>query len=92
MVSGKSDYDFYLDTDGEITSNSGEENIRDDVKSFNTSLNFGLGFELKNKIIFQARYNLGLANLDKSEDTIEDQDYLGKVKSKGFLFSIGYKF
>ena len=92
LVSAKSDYDFFMDLDGDITSDSGEQNIKDDVKSFNTSLNFGLGYELKNKMFFQARYNLGLTNLDKSEDSMEDEDYLGKIKSKGFLFSVGYKF
>ncbi|MCF7559015.1 PorT family protein [Sabulilitoribacter multivorans] len=92
VVSAKSEYDFFMEADGDITSTSGERNIKGDVKSLNTSLNFGLGYELKNKMLFQARYNLGLTNLDKSFDSMDDEDFIGKVKSKGVLISIGYKF
>ncbi|MFC4721704.1 porin family protein [Geojedonia litorea] len=92
VVSAKSEYDYYIDEDGEITSDAGKQNIKDDIKSFNFSLNFGLGYELKNKMFFQARYNLGLTDLDDSNDSSEDGNYLGKIKSKGVLFSIGYKF
>ncbi len=93
LVSAKSDYDFHMESDGESLSDAGEENIKDNMKSIVTSLNFGLAYQLKNNMFFQARYNLGLTNLGKPVGPIEDGDnYFGEVKNYNFQFSVGYKF
>lgn len=36
-----------MDIDGDIISDFGKEDIKDDVKVFNLSLNFGIGYEFK---------------------------------------------
>ncbi len=72
-----------LKGDGEDVDN------KDDLKSVDFGLNFGAGYELKNGLMFQARYNIGLADISEEED---GDPYTFDEKNAGFSLSVGYKF
>ena len=65
---------------------SGEEDTKDDFESTDFGLNFGLGYDLTEKLSIGGRYNLGLSNILKDAEEGE------KVKNSVFSFSLGYKF
>lgn len=85
LLSAKVDYDYSETFEGETYSESGEEDIKDDLKSIDFGLNFGLGYKLDNGLNFTARYNVGLTKLD---DTDMDMD----VKNSVIQISVGYFF
>lgn len=60
------------------------EDIKDELKSVDFGLNFGLGYKLDSGINFGARYNLGLSNI------ADDDDY--ELKNSVFQISVGYLF
>ena len=64
--------------------------VEADTKKFFEStdfgLNFGLGYDLTEKLSIGGRYNLGLSNILKDAEEGE------KVKNSVFSFSVGYKF
>ena len=64
---------------------SGEEDTKDLFKSTDFGLNFGLGYDLTEKLSIGGRYNLGLSNILKDAGG-------EKVKNSVFSFSLGYKF
>lgn len=68
---------------------SGANFIEDVTKSFDFGLSFGLGYELTNiGLLFNARYNAGIANLEDSDtDFIDFDTTLGT-----FQLGVGYKF
>ena len=78
LMSAKSKYD-----DG---TNSGETDIKDELKSIGFSWALGIGYKLKSGIGFGARYNLGLSTLDDSEDDA------AKITSSGFHVGVSYTF
>ncbi|MCP1995630.1 porin family protein [Flavobacterium sp. HSC-61S13] len=61
------------------------EDLKDEVKSVDFGLNFGIGYELPMGIFVDARYNLGLSKLP-------EDNYGDKVKNAVFQISVGYKF
>lgn len=46
---------------------SGEEDIKDEVKDLDFGGNLGLGYELDSGLFFNARYNIGFADISESE-------------------------
>ena len=66
-----------------LTNISTTEDIKDATKGLDTSVNFGVGYDILDTIVVQTRYCLGLTNVAESD-----------VKSKNGVFqlSVGYKF
>ncbi|WP_447637917.1 porin family protein [Flavobacterium microcysteis] len=63
-----------------------ENDLLDDLtKSIDFALGIGAGYELPNGLFFDARYNLGLTNIN---DSNEDYD----IKNTGFQIGAGYRF
>lgn len=54
------------------------------AKSFDLMANLGLGYRFKNGLFFQTRYNLGLIDVDISENL--------NIKNGVFQMSLGYQF
>lgn len=64
---------------------SGDEDIKDGLKSIDFGVNFGAGYDFTENVSVGLRYNLGLSNISDSEGD-------GKVKNSVFSLSVGYKF
>ncbi len=60
---------------------SGSTNIKDQLESSETSVALGAGFDIK-KFVIDARYNLGLSDVDKSST---------EAKNQVFQLSVGFK-
>ncbi len=61
------------------------EDFKDEIKSLNLSLGIGAAVELTNGFTGGVRYNLGLSNLNDSEDD-------GEIKANAFQLYVGYFF
>ncbi len=61
----------------------GDDTIKDGVKSMDYGLGLGAGYELESGLMFDARYNLGLANIS---------DAAGSLKNVGIQIGLGYRF
>ncbi len=63
------------------------EDIKDELKSTDVSLNFGVGYDITENFMIGARYSLGLTRL-------QDEIFPGEDDSKNSVFqiSVGYKF
>ena len=59
-------------------------NVKGSLKSSDTSLNFGLGWDLPFGVTLDARYNLGLSD-------ISDDPSFDGLKSRVIQLSVGYK-
>ncbi len=64
---------------------AGGDAVKDSLKSFDYGLGFGAGYELTTGLFFDARYNLGLADLN---DTGSD----AKITTTSFQLGLGYRF
>lgn len=64
---------------------AGGDDIKDSLKSFDYGLGFGAGYELESGLFFDARYNLGLADLN-------DNGTDSKVTTNSFNVGLGYRF
>ena len=85
MVSAEDTLKASIDTGfGEINIDESVD-AKDDYKTIDLGLNFGLGYQLEMGLFLDARYNLGLTNI---------ADYLGAstLKNSVFQISLGYKF
>jgi len=69
----------------EADGDSESEDIKDELSSIDFGLNFGLGYKLDSGLNFGARYNLGLSNVDDSDDDMD-------LKNGVFQISVGYFF
>lgn len=67
---------------------SEEYDIKDELKSIDIGLNFGLGYRLENGLNFGARYNLGLTDFNDSEQRDSGAEYKNSV----IQVSVGYFF
>ncbi|MDP3679851.1 MAG: porin family protein [Flavobacterium sp.] len=63
------------------------EDVKDDLKSTDVSLNFGAGYDITPNFMIGVRYSLGLTRL-------QDEIFPGEDESKNSVFqiSVGYKF
>lgn len=86
LLSAKTDYEYTETFQGVTFSESIDGvDVKDDFKSIDFGLNFGLGYEFTENIFAGARYNLGLSNI--GEDTGDD-----KINNGVIQVSLGYKF
>lgn len=65
-------------------SESGEVDIKDELKSIDFGFNLGAGYEFTQNIFVQARYNFGLTNIGDDSDV--------DLKNGVLQLSFGYKF
>ncbi len=79
--------DSELEVSGGGESESEEVDIKDELKGVDFGLNFGAGYQLDMGLFFDARYNLGLSNIN---DEGEGEDF--KIKNNVIQISVGYKF
>lgn len=63
--------------------NKGNDDIKSEFKNFDFSIPVGISYEIAN-VVFDARYNFGLARIDKNDGDAS--------KNRVFQFTIGYKF
>ncbi len=76
LMSAKDEYD------------GGDEDIKDFLKSTDFGVNIGLGYKLESGLNFGARYNLGLSNVNDSDDFDGGAEYKNGV----IQVSVGYFF
>ncbi|WP_333599951.1 porin family protein [Flavobacterium sp.] len=69
----------------ELAFKAGGDDIKDQAKSLDYGLGIGAAYELESGLMFDARYNLGLANIDDSGSG-------GNVKNVSFNIGLGYRF
>ena len=67
--------------------NEAEEDTKDNFKSVDFGLNFGTGYDFTKNISAGFRYNLGLANIAKTEAGDDS-----KISNSVLSFSLAYKF
>jgi opacity protein-like surface antigen len=63
-----------------------DDDIKDSFESVDFGLNFGVGYDITEKVSVGIRYNLGLSNIFK---TVEGDD--SKTQNSVFSLSVGYK-
>jgi hypothetical protein len=80
LLSAKDDWNDFGET--------GEDDIKDELKGIDFGVNFGLGYKLEGGLNFGARYNLGLSDANDNKEEIGD-DYL---KIRSFQVFVGYFF
>jgi hypothetical protein len=75
-----------LTIDGELFDNGVSDNIRDQINAFEFSVVVGAGMDLGRYLVVDARYSLGLTNVND----IEDDDTT--VKNRAFTILAGVRF
>lgn len=75
LLSAKDEY--------ESPSDSGQEDLSDEIKDFDYGVNLGVNYDLRNGWFFGARYNLGLTNINDSSGISNSNNV--------FQFSVGFK-
>ena len=70
-----------------FSAKTSDRNIKSSFKNFDFGANFGLSYELKNGLNFEARYSLGLSKINKN--TAVD---FSNNKNAVFQFTVGYFF
>ncbi|MGO1752571.1 MAG: porin family protein [Psychroflexus sp.] len=95
LTSAKADFDeVYTITTGGSTTVETESisdlDIKDALKSIDFGLNLGLGYKLDNGLNFEARYNLGLMNIDDSPTEAGDPET--SIKNGVIQVSLGFMF
>ncbi len=82
----KSSLDFGLGIPGLELNGDDERDVKDDVSTLNLAPFIGAEFMLENGFFFDARYNLGVSNLDKNPEN-------GSKVTNSFLqVGVGFKF
>lgn len=61
----------------------GDASVKDNAKSMDYGIGIGAGYELSSGLMFDTRYNLGMANI---------ADGGGTVKNTSISFGLGYRF
>ena len=90
LLSAKDDRK-YTQTNGEVYSESEEEDIKDDLKNHDVGGAIGASYELDFGLFFSVRYVFGF--IDISDDINDDlDDYLDSSKNNVFQASAGFKF
>lgn len=92
LLSAKDDY-TYVGPDPGFSDDSGEDDIKDFIKSTDFGINFGLGYEMESGLSFGARYSLGISNIIDSDDIDPGFDVDDFKNQNGvFQISVGYSF
>jgi len=86
LMSAKNDYKETETFMGDTETFSGDIDIKDNLKSIDFGLNFGLGYEFTQNVFASARYNVGLSDINDVEGSNV------KIQNGVFQFSFGYKF
>jgi opacity protein-like surface antigen len=76
---------FNLQAGPEFAFVAGGGLIKEALKSFDYGLGLGAGYELTSGLMFDARYNFGLADLN-------DAGGSGKINTTSFQIGLGYRF
>jgi hypothetical protein len=84
LLSAEYKYTMTASFEGMSETDSETIDIKEDMKSTNVSLGFGASYETQMGLGLDARYNLGLSNIADDSDA--------SMKTKGFQFSVFYKF
>jgi long-subunit fatty acid transport protein len=85
LMNSEADYD-YIDKEDPEFSESGTEDLKDEIKGIDFGFNLGFGYKLEGGLNFGARYNLGLSDLwDVDNGGIKNQNSVIQI-------SIGYMF
>lgn len=95
LLSAKNEYSFTDKVDpGFGNDESGEEDIKDFIKSTDFGINFGLGYEMASGLNFSARYNLGLSNIYDFDNDVDPDFGIGEIKNQNSVIqlSVGYSF
>lgn len=79
------DREFEKTENGETE--TGEEDILDEIKGMDFGLNLGLAYKLKSGIFLAAHYNLGLSSINEFEGSDEVKNQNNVIQ-----FSVGYFF
>lgn len=80
-------FDFLLSAKDEV--NGVEEDTKDEAKGMDLGLGFGLGYELPLGLSFDARYMMGLSDIN---DATEMGMGSVEIKNKGFQITVGFAF
>ncbi len=85
LMNSEAEFD-YTDKEDPEFSESGTEDLKDDIKSIDFGFNLGVGYKMDSGLNFGARYNLGLSDLwDIDTGGIKNQNSVIQV-SVGFFF------
>lgn len=86
ITSAKVEYTTTVSGMGISQSESGSEDIKDNVKTLNLAPFVGAEYTLENGLFFDARYNLGVSNLIKNPEGNET------LKNSFLQVGVGFKF
>lgn len=86
IISAEVDYEATASYEGFSETESGSEDIKDDVNTLNLAPFIGAEYNLENGLFFDARYNLGVSNLIKNPEGDEN------LKNSFLQVGLGYKF
>ena len=76
----------YTDKEDPEFSESGTQDLKDEIKGIDFGFNLGLGYKMESGLNFGARYNLGLSDLwDVDNEGVKNQNSVIQV-SVGFFF------
>ena len=84
LVSSNFESEGSFDNGSEIESFEIEDDSTDGISTIDFGLNFGAGYQLDAGLFFDARYNLGLSNINDEGDA--------EIQNGVFQISVGYKF
>jgi opacity protein-like surface antigen len=79
---------FNLQVGPELAFVAGGGAIKDHLKSMDFGLGFGAAYEMSSGLMFDARYNYGLSDLN--DDTVTFGD--AKITTTSFQIGLGYRF
>lgn len=79
----KTTFDGGMNIPGLEIDTEGDVDIKDEVNTLNIAPFIGAEYTLENGLFFDARYNMGISDLSKSE---------GTVKNSFFQIGVGFKF
>ena len=92
-MKAENEYQISTDFGGAYFEESGTEDITEEVKKFALGINLGLAYDLTQSFFLEARYHLGLTDIQDIDE--EDEDFEMEredIKNSGFQFSLGYRF
>lgn len=94
LISARREYDSSSLLPGKpVSRESGTEDLKHELKKISLGLTFGLGYEFQNNIFLQARYYLGLSDINNYDDQVDEFELdFENIRNRGFQLSLGYQF